>query len=100
MQAKPILMISAALATCLGVNVGAFALQAIPQGTGPFLVVSAPWGNRAAEIVEQSGGQVIGPTRAPLSVLAAGVSAKSLKQNGAWAVLDPKALGVFCTGDL
>lgn len=63
---------------------------------GPMIVVSRPWGEAAEAIVERAGASVVGPSIAPLSVLAAGATADAYKMAGAWAVLSPQSLPFLC----
>ncbi len=87
-----------AVAFCLFV-VPIVALFSVPvDADGPMLVVAGP-GDDLEQIVEKSGGWVVGVSRAPLAIM--GFSDRSdfeirLKENGAWAILDGNALAWLC----
>lgn len=97
---RPVHFLPAILAVvfCLAV-VPILALFSVPvDADGPVLVVAGP-GTNLEQIVEQSGGWVVGVSRAPLAIM--GFSDGSdfeirLKENGAWAILDGKALAWLC----
>lgn len=92
-----LLVISAALlAGTVGVAAGLYVPPAA-GATGPLLVVVAPWSGTPEDIVTRAGGTVIGPDRAPMSVLAQGATPDALEQAGAFWVLDPSALSLFCS---
>lgn len=80
---------------------GAIGLTAVrmPDGAAPMLVVTAPWGDGAAEIVARAGGRPIGPVEAPLAVFAEGASAAAFRAAGAIAVLPASALSFLCEGE-
>lgn len=65
-----------------------------PPGDYPFLVI----GPSATEVVEASGGRLIGPTIAPLAVLATGDPgfADRLSAMGAWVVTDGRWVARIC----
>lgn len=65
-------------------------------GTGPMLVVALPWGLGPDDIAQRAGGHVVGPTRAPLAVMAAGVTADKYREAGALVVLEPTSLSFLC----
>ncbi|SNX70173.1 hypothetical protein SAMN05878503_10582 [Cereibacter ovatus] len=84
-------------AACLALETAALSAGGgFDRGNGPYLVVAPPWGGGAAEVVRQAGGVIVGPTQAPLSVLADGADAAALAAAGAWWVLDPTVLGISC----
>lgn len=68
---------------------------------GPLLVISG-WGDRAERIVDTAGGQVYGPVRASLGILATSSNpafADNLRAAGAWAVLDGSRIAALCGAD-
>ncbi|MCG7493086.1 hypothetical protein [Thalassobius sp. Cn5-15] len=88
-------------AVVLGLEVASVAMAAQAPGVDgvfdtPVLVVAPPWSGGAEAVVAAAGGAVVGPTQAPLSVLATGASADGFRQSGAWFLLDPGALSYFC----
>ncbi len=87
-----------AVVFCLTVTPVLAIVSAPVQTGGPVLVVARP-GTDLTELIEASGGWVVGVTRAPLAVM--GVSdddafEQRLKRNGAWAILDGEALAWLC----
>ncbi|MDE4096525.1 MULTISPECIES: hypothetical protein [Rhodobacterales] len=65
----------------------------------PILVVSAPWGPDAPDVIAGSGLQEISPERAPfgaLTVLEDLADARRLKENGAWFVVDGTVIAQIC----
>lgn len=92
----PGLLIALGLIVALGLEATAFILQPQAVSTGPLVVVSLPWGQDPALIVAAAGGQVIGPARAPLAVVAMGATAEALNHAGAFAVLDGTAASFLC----
>lgn len=76
--------------------VGALGQASTPNDDGPVIVVAAPWGPSAEKIASLAGASVVGPVRAPLSVLAAGARPETYHAAGAIAVLSPKSLPFFC----
>ena len=89
-------LITLGVIMCLVTGPMAFALSASPSGDGPVLVIGPPWDGGAAGVVQAAGGRIIGPTAAPLSVLATGASTEIFRQAGAWMVLDAAALNAIC----
>lgn len=68
------------------------------DGNGPLLVVSG-WGHDGLRLVAEAGGQIYGPVRAPLGVLAFSADpafADTLRAAGAWAVLDGSKIAALC----
>lgn len=68
------------------------------EGAGPVLVISG-WGARAESVIARAGGQVYGPVRAPLGLLAFSddpAFAANLRAAGAWAVLDGSRIAALC----
>ncbi|GAA6180384.1 hypothetical protein NBRC116594_18220 [Shimia sp. NS0008-38b] len=62
------------------------------------MVVAGP-GVDLMNIVEASGGRVVGVSRAPLAVLGTSDAAdfeERLRENGAWAILDGDSLAWLC----
>jgi hypothetical protein len=95
------LLMSGGVAAVLGLEVANVAIAAqLPAKSGvldePVLVVAPPWSGGAEAVVAAAGGAIVGPTQAPLSVLATGASASDFRQSGAWFLLDPSALELFC----
>lgn len=87
----------------------AFAMTALSLGlnvtTAPLaandlaLVVSAPWGPDAHDIIHASGLQETYPLRAPLgsfTQLADASDVSLLKEQGAWFVLDGERIAALC----
>jgi len=68
------------------------------QEGGPRLVLAGP-GADLTQIIEHSGGWVVGMSRAPLTMMAAsdvdGFEDR-LRENGAWAILDGENLAWLC----
>ncbi|WP_434614787.1 hypothetical protein [Tabrizicola sp. M-4] len=60
------------------------------------LVVTWPWAEDPATVVERAGGQDIGPVSAPMAVLASGATVAAYRAAGAIAVLPASALALFC----
>lgn len=90
------LLMASGVLTVLGLEVAAFAVSAEVRPGEPVLVVAPPWSGGAEAVVVAAGGAVVAPTRAPLSVLAAGVDEEKYREHGAWFLLDPAALSFFC----
>ncbi|MFY0659330.1 MAG: hypothetical protein JXR15_02480 [Shimia sp.] len=87
-----------AVVFCLTVTPVLAIVSAPVKTGGPVLIVARP-GTDLTELVEGSGGWVVGVARAPLAVM--GVSdddgfEQRLKRNGAWAILDGEALSWLC----
>ncbi len=91
-----VLLVVLGLAACVALEVAAFAASASDADIGPFLVIAAPWGPTAEAVVVAAGGQFVGPSRAPLSILATDVTVPALRAAGAWDVLDAQALANLC----
>lgn len=75
-------------------------LLAAPLSGQPVLVIFPPWVDGDA-LVERVGGKRIGPTLAPLALLATSDNAnfeKKLQENGIWAVRDGTVLAQLCGG--
>ncbi|WGW02902.1 hypothetical protein [Tropicibacter oceani] len=72
----------------------------LPQDAGlPVLVVAPPWGAGAAALVQQAGGQLVGPVQAPLGALAVfegPVPRQRLLSLGAWMVRDGRFVATLC----
>lgn len=102
---KPFKTQAAILLLCYGVlisvafQIATMARNASAGGSGLVLVVAPPWQGGASEVVRAAGGRVIGPTRAPLSVLSDGATPEALRAAGAWAVLDPASLQFLCRAE-
>ncbi len=91
-----------AVVFCLTVTPVLAIVSAPVKTGGPVLVVARP-GADLTELIEASGGWVVGVTRAPLAVM--GVSEdddfeQRLKRNGAWAILDGNALAWLCSEEV
>ena len=71
-------------------------LVALPEPEGDLLlVIVPPW--RAAEAIVQAGdGQIVGPIRAPLSVLVSGGDAARMEAAGALWVADGQLAARLC----
>ena len=82
-------------AICLAELAGMAVASNAPEGE-PVLVVAPPWRGGPEAVVLAAGGTVIGPTQAPLSVLATDVSSRELRDAGAWFLLDPSKLAFLC----
>lgn len=75
----------------------AFVGQA-PEDNAPVLVVAPPWRD-VADVAQAAGGQLIGPTVAPMAVLAISKEKKfgnRVRRAGGWFVLDGRALAALC----
>lgn len=87
-----------AVVFCLTVT-PVLAIVSVPvKAGGPVLIVARP-GTDLTELVETSGGHVVGVTQAPLAVMGASESEdfeQRLKRNGALAILDGEALAWLC----
>ncbi|MCB1331831.1 MAG: hypothetical protein KDK28_21230 [Maritimibacter sp.] len=71
------------------------------EAHGAVLVISR-WGDRTEQVVAAAGGQVYGPVRAPLGVLAFSddpAFADNLRAAGAWAVLAGDRIATICGAD-
>lgn len=71
------------------------------EATGAVLVI-ARWGDRTEQMITIAGGQVYGPVRAPLGVLAFSddpAFADNLRAAGAWAVLAGNRIATICGAD-
>lgn len=76
------------------------ALAGRPLQSSTTLLVVGPM-NRLPEILRRAGGRPIGPTRAPIAVLAVAVSQPEsfpgrLRMEGAWLVLDGAIAAQIC----
>ena len=89
-------VMAAGLATCVGLEFAGFALAATVEPGMSVLVVAPPWSGGAEAVVAAAGGSIVGPTQAPLSVLATGVSEQAFKDAGAWFLVNPGAVSFFC----
>lgn len=92
------LPVIAATAFCLVVAPVLTIVSAPVQAGGPLLVVAGPKTD-LTEMVERSGGWVVGVSRAPLAVMGFSETndfEKRLRQNGAWAILDGETLAWLC----
>jgi len=90
-----------AFALLIGIAPLGTILLAKPQSGQPILVILPPWLDGDA-LVERSGGHRIGPTLAPLALLAASRDVEfveNLRRSGAWAVRDGSVLAKLC-GDI
>lgn len=87
------------LLACVGLEFAGFALATPVVPGQPVLVVAPPWNGGAEAVVAEAGGAVVGPTRAPLAVLAAGASFEAFMQSGAWFLVNPDALGFLCVSE-
>jgi|GEM_PF-3649241 len=87
------------LAGCVTLVISAvlpLAGTATPHPDDAVLVVTSPWGDAPETIVARAGGQAIGPSAAPLAILASGATAAAFKASGAFAVLPASSLALFC----
>ncbi|WP_294225241.1 hypothetical protein [uncultured Shimia sp.] len=87
-----------AVVFCLTVTPVLAIVSAPVKAGGPVLVVARP-GTDLTDLIETSGGQVVGVTRAPLAVMGWSEDdafEQRLKRNGAWAILDGEALAWLC----
>ena len=57
-------------------------LAALPEPEGDLLLVIVPPWRAAETIVHAGGGQIVGPLRAPLSVLVSGGDARRMEEAG------------------
>ncbi|MEM9552435.1 MAG: hypothetical protein AAGA05_14745 [Pseudomonadota bacterium] len=78
----------------------ALAILAAPlPEDGPRLVLYPPWVD-GADLVQQAGGDSIGPYRAPMGVLAFASDSEAfdrrLRAAGAWAVIDGTIIANLC----
>jgi len=89
-------LMAAGLTTCVGLEFAGFALAATVEPGEPVLVVAPPWSGGAEAVVAAAGGSIVGPTQAPLSVLATGVSEQAFRDAGAWFLVNPGAVSFFC----
>ena len=80
-------------ATALAGPVSAVALAPPVDDAAPLLVV----GPDAEALVRQAGGDLIGPERAPLAVIAQGEPGFAQRLDGAWLVIDARWLLALCT---
>lgn len=94
-QSNSLVPTAAALAACA---LAVFLSFPTPDSTfiGPVIVVAPPWSEDAQRIVERAGGEIIGPARAPFSVIAANVPSAAYLDAGAWAVLSASAFAILC----
>lgn len=95
-KVHPVPLLAIGLVASLGTELAAFAFTATGQGDAPVLVVAPPWSGGAEAVVAAAGGWVVGPTQAPMSVLATGASLDAFKSAGAWFLVDPGAISFFC----
>lgn len=76
------------------------ALMSSPPVSGqPVLVITAPWGSTAEELIALAGGVPVGPVSAPIAIMATSdevAFVMRLKQAGAWLVLDGQRLAAIC----
>ncbi len=82
----------------LGPSAAALAALAAPEGSGPVLVLTAPWADLPA-ILADAGGRPIGPALGPSAALA--VSSEPdfparLAASGAWFALDGALIAQIC----
>lgn len=94
------ILILAGLTVGLGAEFASFATPAPASDPASdqdaVLVVAPPWNGGATAVVQAAGGWEVGATRAPLSVLATGTTESALREAGAWFLLDPGLLDLFC----
>lgn len=90
------LLMGLGVVTVFGLEVAGFAIAAETEPGAPVLVVAPPWSGGAEAVVLAAGGSIVGPTQAPLSVLAAGASEQAFRDNGAWFLVNPGAISFFC----
>lgn len=96
---KSFFLMVVGFATC----VASAAIAVIPTGgpgTGPYLVIAAPWNGGPAAVVRSAGGQIVGPQTAPLAVMATDASVEALAAAGAWIVTTPSALPFLCDAEV
>ncbi|MBO9407585.1 hypothetical protein J7399_09110 [Shimia sp. R9_1] len=97
---QPLQYLPAILATvfCLTVTPVLAVVSAPLTEGGPVVVVAGPGADLEA-IVKASDGWLVGVSRAPMAVMGMSDSANfedRLKENGAWAILDGRALSWLC----
>lgn len=75
----------------------ALSSAAAAPGAGPFLVLTPPWRNGHA-VIDAAGGVAVGPSQAPLTILAGGGPGfrAALLAKGAWAVIPARSLPFLC----
>jgi hypothetical protein len=96
-MAKPVLVCLILSCFC---GPPALGLLGVPVATdSPRLVVFAPWQDGVA-LVQQAGGQPVGPLRAPMGILAYAPDTPGfdtrLRQQGAWAIVNGDVLAQLC----
>lgn len=72
------------------------AVASVPDDAELVLVVSPPWHGGPEAIVSAAGGSVVGPSNAPLAVVATNATPAAFKEAGAWFLLDPKNVPFLC----
>jgi hypothetical protein len=73
--------------------------QSRPRPGEIVIVASLPWSEAPAVLIERAGGKRVGPDATPIAVLAIFEDRDfiaSLKDAGAWLVLDGQSLSAFC----
>lgn len=92
------LSLAATLAIAIGGSVAFPVLSMEPPNDGLVLVIVPPW-RGGEDIVRGAGGYLVGPVQAPMAVLARfniPVPIQSMRNDGAWAVLDGTQIAFIC----
>lgn len=92
----PAPLIVLGLAAVLLAEVASVAVAAVPDDANLVLVVSPPWRGGPEAIVAAAGGTIVGPSSAPLAVVATDATPASFRDAGAWFLLDPKNVPFLC----
>lgn len=82
---------------CLLVPFIGLAGHALPQGDGPFLVLSLPFATTASAVIRDAGGVAVGPMSTAIAAVSSNASAEDLIRAGAFSVQSVAALPFFCS---
>ncbi|MEY8880486.1 hypothetical protein [Donghicola sp. XS_ASV15] len=93
---NPAPLLALGLIAILFAELASVAVAAVPDDAELVLVVSPPWRGGPEAIVAAAGGSVVGPTNAPLAVVATDATPAAFKDAGAWFLLDPKNVPFLC----
>lgn len=92
----PAPLIALGLIAILFAELASVAVAAVPDDADLVLVVAPPWHGGPEAIVAAAGGSVVGPTNAPMAVVATDATPAAFKEAGAWFLLDPKNVPFLC----
>ncbi|SCM66741.1 hypothetical protein [Donghicola eburneus] len=92
----PAPLIAIGLIAILIAELASVAVASVPEEADLVLVIAPPWHGGPEAIVLSAGGSIVGPTNAPLAVVATDAAPAAFKEAGAWFLLDPNKFPFLC----